>query len=339
MTVPFSIAPLQGLAKRALGGEVVISEMAGGASLRRFFRVRRGGQSAVGMYFPDALLSEEASRKTSGAARWPFLEVRDLLASRGVDVPALLAEDCSAGWILVEDLGDDTLAEVLARAPERKRELYQRVVAALAKAHVALSQLPQDSVVARRAFELDLLEWEIDHFREWGLEARGFRLEPEQERRFRNLARGLAETVRALPYGFAHRDFQSRNLMLKGQRLVWVDFQDALLGPRVYDLVALLGDSYQSFDEAFVRERLAEYAHARGLDHELGALEREFDLVTVQRKLKDAGRFVFIEHKKGDASYLRFVEPTLELVRQSLARHGDEPLCRELDALLDEVLR
>jgi aminoglycoside/choline kinase family phosphotransferase len=239
---------------------------------------------------------------------------------------------------LVEDLGDDTLAEVLRRHPERKRELYQRVVSDLAKAHDALADLPRDSVVARRAFEPELLEWEIDHFREWGLEARGIQLTDEERQRYARLARDLALKVRALPYGFAHRDFQSRNLMLKHERVTWVDFQDALMGPRVYDLVALLGDSYQSFDEAFVRERLSEYANVRGLEAELPSIEREFHLVTVQRKLKDAGRFVFIEHKKGDASYLRFVEPTIALVRRSLARLSSDAICRELERLLAEVL-
>jgi aminoglycoside/choline kinase family phosphotransferase len=290
------------------------------------------------MFFPDALGSEEATGQAPAAARWPFLEVRDLLASRGVDVPALLGEDSDAGWILVEDLGDDTLAEVLNRSPERKDELYQRVVLHLARAHDALQGLPADSIVAERGFELDLLEWEIEHFREWGLEARGFQLNDEQRTRFCRLARSLAQKVRALPYGFAHRDFQSRNLMIQGERVVWVDFQDALQGPRVYDLVALLGDSYQRFDDAFVRQRLNEYADARGISGELPSIAREFDLVTVQRKLKDAGRFVFIEHKKGDASYLHFVEPTIARVRRSLARLQDDADCRELAALLDDVL-
>lgn len=338
MAASFSLEPLEQLARRALGGEVRIAEMPGGASLRRFFRVSAGNASAVGMFFPDALTSEEASGATAASDRWPFLEVRDLLAARGIDVPRLLAEDCERGFILVEDLGDDTLAEVLRRHPEQKRALYQRVVSDLAKAHDALADLPRDCIVSRRAFEPELLEWEIDHFREWGLEGRGIRLTDEQRQRYARLARDLALTVRALPYGFAHRDFQSRNLMLKDERVTWVDFQDALMGPRVYDLVALLGDSYQSFDDAFVRERLSEYASARRVPSGLAQIEREFHLVTVQRKLKDAGRFVFIEHKKGDASYLRFVEPTIALVRRSLARLTDEADCRELAALLDEVL-
>jgi aminoglycoside/choline kinase family phosphotransferase len=99
-----------------------------------------------------------------------------------------------------------------------------------------------------------------------------------------------------------------------------------------------LNDSYQTFDDAFVSTRLDEYAAHRGLDAaERAAVGHEFDLVTVQRKLKDAGRFVFIEHKKGDSSYLKFVAPTIDKARRALARLPDDPILRDLAALLDRV--
>src|SRR4029079_18652976 len=115
-----------------------------------------------------------------------------------------------------------------------------------------------------------------------------------------------AKRVAALPQGFVYREYQSRNIMVvDARRLVWIDFQDALLGPRVYDLVALLNDSYQEFDRAFVEARMAEYAKEAGIDPaEQDALLGEFDLVTVQRKLKDAGRFVFIDRTKQNPSFL-----------------------------------
>jgi aminoglycoside/choline kinase family phosphotransferase len=92
----------------------------------------------------------------------------------------------------------------------------------------------------------------------------------------------------------------------------------------VYDLVALLGDSYQTFQSSFVSDRLREFAVRRGLEPQLSRLEREFRLVMVQRKLKDAGRFVFIERSKGDRSFLKYIAPTLELVQASLAALRDD---------------
>src|SRR5450432_3136424 len=88
---------LRPLLEKALGAaQVKIEEMAGGASTRRFFRVESGnGRSAVAMYVP--LPSQELSKAQETGRPWPFLEVRDLLASRSIRVPALLAEACESG--------------------------------------------------------------------------------------------------------------------------------------------------------------------------------------------------------------------------------------------------
>ena len=334
-------APLQALIERAFASRAPLDcePMPGGASTRRYFRVKLPKQTAVAMFVPDGAKPEEVAQGAH-AVRWPFLEVRDLLASRGIDVPALHGEDTERGWVLLEDLGDDTLAQFLLANPGRREALYVRAVTDLARAQQALSPLPEGSVVATRAFDEELLRWEIDHFREWALEARGIALCAEDRAAFDGVAARLAKRIASWPRAFVHRDYQSRNLMVRaGESLSWIDFQDALLGPRIYDLVALLNDSYQTFDRPFVEARLDDYAAARGLGaDERAAVGREFDLVTVQRKLKDAGRFVFIDRVKKNPSFLQFVEPTIAKVRSSLARLHDDEDMRLLGGVLARVL-
>lgn len=344
-------APLAALLGRHFpGARATFEPMPGGASTRRYVRATLTGgtgpcpASAVAMFVPDATKADEIE-KGGPRARWPFLEVRDLLATRGVDVPAILAEDTGRGWLVLEDLADATLAAVLAGAyPDRRADreaLYTRAVVDLAHAQKRLATLPEGSVVASRTFDEDLLLWELDHFREWALEARGKPLSREATEAFGVLARRLAQRIASWPRTFTHRDYQSRNLMVRpGGALVWIDFQDALLGPRVYDLVALLNDSYQEFTPDFVARKLDDYAAAAGLGAEERALlGREFDLVTVQRKLKDAGRFVFIDRVKQNPSFLRFVEPTLAKARGALARLAShEPDMAELSRLVEHAL-
>jgi aminoglycoside/choline kinase family phosphotransferase len=335
-------------------GGLAWEAMPGGASTRRYFRGRVPAGTVVGMYVPDGAKPDEVGKAAGAPVRWPFLEVRDLLASRGVDVPRVLGEDTARGWVLLEDLGDDTLAAFLAAHPARKEELYVRAVGDLAQAQQALSNLGPGSVVASRAFDEDLLLWEIHHFREWALEARGITLSPGDRATFDAVARRLATRIAAGPRVFVHRDYQSRNLMVRRDSddmvrrdrddgewssLCWIDFQDALLGPRVYDLVALLNDSYQTFDRPFIEARLDEYVRAARLGADArGDIGREFDRVTVQRKLKDAGRFVFIDRVKKNGSFLKFVEPTIAKARASLGRLGDDEDMRALGDLLARVL-
>ena len=265
-----------------------------------------------------------------------------------MDVPNILAEDTAHGWLVIEDLGDETLANWLLKNPGDREALYRKAVSDLARAQNELATLPSGCVVASRTFDFDLLRWEIEHFREWGLDARDKPLAPDDVAKWNGIADWLARRVAELPSGFVHRDYQSRNIMVvpgqDGSRLVWIDFQDALLGPRVYDLVALLNDSYQQFDCAFVEARLDDYANAAALSRGFSKESRmrllsEFDLVTVQRKLKDAGRFVFIDRQKGNPSFLKFVTPDdregrrrARASRPARRRHGGASRDPEADA-------
>jgi hypothetical protein len=323
-----------------------VAPMPGGASTRRYFRVAldrpEGPAFAVAMFVPDAR-PEEVTTAGTEAARWPFLEVAALLGSRGVRVPVIHAESCDEGLLLIEDLGDETLAAFLERSPDRKPEVYTRAVTDLARAQRALAELPDASIVRTRAFDEVLLRWELDHFREWGLDALDKPLDAASLAQWNAVADRLARRIAAWPRGFVHRDYQSRNLMVKRAAdgsldLVWIDFQDALLGPRVYDLVALLNDSYQTFDRPFQEARLDDYAAALGLSRgEREELGRSFDVLTVQRKLKDAGRFIFIDRVKKNPSFLPYFEPSLAKVRGALARLQDEEDMRWIQHMLDRA--
>ena len=341
-----SFYDLEELVRRAYpeAGDLRPVPMKGGASTRRFFRIALGKDvgSAVAMFTPGAPSHE--IHKDGRHARSPFLEVRDLLAERGVRVPRLFADGSEQGWVVVEDLGDDTVANYLVKRPQQKRDVYRRAVSDLARAQQHLSRLPEGCIVKSRAFDHDLLRWELDHFLEWGVTARGIAVSASDKATFEEVGGRLAARIANWPRGFVHRDYQSRNLMVVSAEsgpfeLAWIDFQDALLGPRVYDLVALLSDSYQEFDPGFIDERLDEYATTCGLGAEERALlGREFDWVTVQRKLKDAGRFIYIDRTHHNPSFLPFVEPTIAKARAALSRLSDDTDMRVLSDLLQRVL-
>jgi len=288
----------------------------------------------VVMWLPETAPERVLARRLK--RRLPFIELRELLENARVRVPVLYGALPEQGVLVVEDLGE-TLADRLERAPSEREALYRRAVLDLAAAQRALRELPEDSIVRTRSFDRELLTWEVEHFREWGVEALGVTLNDSELSAFTRATSYLVESMLSFEQGFVHRDYQSRNLMaLSDGTLAWIDFQDALLGPRAYDLVALLRDSYQSFDEGFVLARLGEYGEACGLDDEQRArLRVELDLITVQRKLKDAGRFVFFERTRGDASYLRYFVPTLELVLGALQRLPALPVLSALQAIVE----
>jgi len=323
-------------------GGFELTPIRGGASPRRFCRVELGDDGLDGRAIvmlvppetPDVAFGRERGRA------WPFLEVRELLAAAGVRVPALFAAACDEGLLLVEDLGP-TLAEHLEGHPSDRETLYRAAVCDLARAQSALDPLPADSVVRLRQFDATLYTSELEHFWDWAITARAV---DAPRPPFQRALTFLVQELCALPRAFTHRDYQSRNLLVTTHHadtaLGWIDFQDALLGPRAYDLVALLCDSYQPFDRTFVDRRLDDYANARALSpSQRRALAREFDLLTIQRKLKDAGRFIFLERRRQDPSFLLFVAPTLDIVTSALDRLSDEPALRDLATIVAEARR
>ena len=143
----------------------------------------------------------------------------------------------------------------------------------------------------------------------------------------------LTDALVKHPQGFVHRDYQSRNLMWKDDELVLIDFQDAMRGPRVYDLVALLCDSYVSIDEDLQRAMIKRYAATRALDSE--ALEAEFWEQAIQRKLKDAGRFIYIDRVRKNPGFLVSFPQSIEYVRRALSH---APRWSAIDAILEKRL-
>jgi aminoglycoside/choline kinase family phosphotransferase len=144
----------------------------------------------------------------------------------------------------------------------------------------------------------------------------------------------IVDEVIAMPYGLAHRDFQSKNLMVSaGGGLTVIDFQDALRGPRTYDLAALLCDSYVPLDLALQESMIDRYAALRRIDPE--AVHREFWWVALHRKLKDAGRFVFIDRERRNPDFLQWFPQSLVYVGRAARRVGEmEPLCAVLEAAI-----
>ncbi len=323
-------ARVRGAVARATGRDTSaepVRRLAGHASLRSYWRVGRPPASLVVMVTSPGAKPEEVTKGGAPAVD-PFVDVQRYLAGLGVRVPAIHAFEEHEGLMVLEDLGDEML-ETRLLAGDPAGPLYERAIDQLARLRAHAEARPQGCLAFGRGFDRDLYRWELDHFVEWGLEAwKGARLSPAEkavvDREFDRIARALE----AEPRGFTHRDYQSRNLMVlpSGEQAV-IDFQDALLGPRQYDLVALLRDSYVELEPALVEAMLRRYLdrlHAEGgprLEYE--PFRAVFDVLTVQRKLKDAGRFVFIDRVKKNPGFLPSIPASLRYVRDAFARRPE----------------
>jgi aminoglycoside/choline kinase family phosphotransferase len=319
-----------------------VRRLAGHASMRSYWRVGAPPASWVVMVLPEDGRPEEITKGGPPPVN-PFVDVQRYLEGIGVRVPAIRAFHEADGLMVLEDLGDEML-ETRLLAGDAPEPLYAAAIDQLARLRARAEASPGRSVAFTRAFDHDLYLWELHHFREWLLEAwKGATLSAGERAAVDRHFEAIARALDAEPKGFTHRDYQSRNLMvLPGGEQAVIDFQDALLGPRQYDLVALLRDSYVELPPALVDRMLRRYlerlAAEGGPTLEYGPFRAVFDLLTVQRKLKDAGRFVFIDRVRKNPDFLRSIPASLRYVREAFSRRPDLSelqtiLCRHVPEL------
>jgi len=263
----------------------------GDASFRRYFRVRCNGANYIAM---DAPPEQEDC--------YPFATVADLLASRGVHVPLLLAHDLANGFLLLDDLGSRHYFGALDA--DSAPSLYGDALDCLFTLHSEIDHhlLPR--------YDDKLLYGEMQLFADWYLARhRNIKLERTEREVLARTYELLVDNALQQPRVFVHRDFHSRNLMVTEQRNPGVlDFQDAVSGPLTYDLVSLLRDCYINWPQEQVAIWAADY-HARlvgaGLcDASLETFARWFDLMGMQRHLKAIGIFARLNYRDGKSSYM-----------------------------------
>jgi aminoglycoside/choline kinase family phosphotransferase len=283
--------------------------------------------------------SEEA---VSGTARevteLPFINVLRPMGKAGVSVPTLHFFDEEAGLLYLEDFGDLTLFQAcIGGHPETLERYYAQAIDTLVQIHLRLTAERDPSCVAfSRSFDVPLLMWEFEHFLEYGIWARRGKqpMCAEHEETIREVFHSIAELIASQPFVFTHRDYHSRNLMVDEGRLGVIDFQDALLGPATYDLASLLRDSYLSLDDVIIDDMIDRYITGmrEGVDsttqdrmhlNDRAAFRRVFDFTSIQRNLKAAGRFVYIDQVKGNPKFLADIPRTLGYVCRNLMQYPE----------------
>ncbi len=270
-----------------------------------------------------------------------FIDIGRHLKACGMPVPEIFHAERFAGLVFVEDLGDTNLQTAIwaNRNPSQVIAWYSAMIDHL----VNLSQDagrnfdPGWTWQTARYDKALILERECRYFLEafirddLGLAVDFELFSPEFER--------LAD--RALEHagiGFMHRDLQSRNIMLKNDRLYLIDFQGGRLGPLQYDLASLLIDPYVDLPRSW---------QTRLVEHCLQALQRRqsvnaahfrstYQYCALARNLQILGAFAHLSSVKGKAFFKPYIPIALRSLRQRLAEHGAADFPR-LTALVQRI--
>jgi len=292
--------------------DAVVTPLSGDASFRRYFRIHLPEQRFL---LVDAPPPQEDCR--------PFVHVARRLQDGGLFSPEVLAVDFDQGMMLIEDMGDTLYLERLRAARgtgERGRvdQLYQQAFDAL----VAMQLLPADDLPP---YSSELLHAEMALFDNWFCEQYLQLALSDKERALLAGVRDfLASAALSQPQVFVHRDYHSRNLMVRqnNERMApgIIDFQDAVRGAYTYDLVSLLRDCYIVWPAADVHRWTAavgEQLREAGVhNRNASVFTRDFDLMGLQRHLKVIGIFARLNLRDGKSGYLADIPTAIRYVLQ-----------------------
>ncbi len=304
--------------------------LTGDASDRRYFRILlRDEPSQVLAVYPGPTDFDSV----------PFVNVARLFSGMPVPVPQILACSDALGIMALEDLGDVTLqAHVGAASPAEHEALYRQAVTFINVIQRRGRELASPAYVPYGiSFDVEKLMWELKFFTRHFLEAyRGIALtEAAQDALIEEYA-AIASELASEPQVLCHRDYHSRNLMLRQGNLHIIDFQDARMGPDTYDLASLLRDSYIDFRDRQVDALIAFFLAQRGASPaEDRDYRRRFDLMALQRNLKALGTFGFQTTSRGNPVYIQYIPRTLSYARANLTKY--ERFGRLRDLLAEHV--
>ena len=314
-------APVAGYLERHHVPDPRVVPLTGDASTRRYYRIlpREGDAfvlAAYGAPFEYASL--------------PFVNTAELFTAMPVPVPRILGHAEDLGVLALEDLGDVTLqAHLGAAAPGRHAALYRQAVAFVDMFQRRGRELTDAKYLPYGiAFDVPKLTWEMDFFIKHFLEGyRGIVFAARERDALRAQLAEVVDELAAEPRVLCHRDYHSRNLMLRDERLCIIDFQDARLGPDTYDLASLLRDSYVDLAEDTVDELIAYFLALRAgpggvTQDEAAEYRRRFDVMALQRNLKALGTFGYQTVTRGNPVYIQYMPRTLAYVRANLVKNS-----------------
>lgn len=290
--------------------DTAVASLGARGSNRTFWRLYAGDATAI--YVRYTLERPENVRYT-GHAR--------ALAAAGVPVPEVLADLPEAHALVLEDWGDESLQRHMERKPDRAETWYRPVVEALVRLHrEGTQEVARAGIALEPPFDAKLYAWERQLFEAHLLVGRyGYEHLPEDVAQELEQVAGRLETARQV---VVHRDFQSSNILFRGSRFAFIDFQGMRYGAAAYDLASLLYDPYVKLTPSLRTRLAAHYGACHPENPEAVGLFFEGAAQRLVQALGAYGRLVGL----GLPGFARHILPALENLLEAADACGLEGL-------------
>lgn len=301
-----------------------IKELAGDGSDRRWSRITRENISII-MADHGIKTGENVCEAES------FVAIAHHLYSRKIPVPELYEYDTFAGLVLMEDFGDLNLQQFIINIKKKDKIIacYKEVIEILIKMSLkGIQGFDTSWTCQTEKYDKNLIiEKECRYFTDAFLKGYlGLDISFDD---FKREFIWLAESaVKFSLTGFMHRDFQSRNIMVKNGKYHIIDFQGGRVGPVQYDLASLLLDPYVELSRG-VREILLDVFMKRlalSINFDKEKFKTGFKYCSLTRNFQILGAFGYLSKIKGKKKFEKYIPPAVRTLKDNLAALKEKEL-------------
>ena len=311
------------LKERGLKAEFTSTLLASDGSTRVFRRITLLESPVTFVLMENPPVDASSARENRA-----YLLIGRHLFNQGLPVPEIYGAEKDRGWFMLEDLGDVNLQQA-AHYPEGRIALYLQVVDVLFRVQWegAAGFDPAWTCQTEKYDTTVMRRYESDYFKEAFLcNYLGLKKEwPELESPFDHLAEKASVAGARF---FLHRDFQSRNIMVMGEKIGILDWQGGRLGPPAYDLASLLIDPYTALSQEEKRVIYEKYLDllSERVPEEVDAFCRSYPYLAVQRNLQILGAFSFLSKVRKKRHFEKYIPPALASLKALLLDLEDKEL-------------
>ena len=323
----------------------------GDASTRSYERLKLGGRKVILMNAPRAAelptepdgadetqrreLGYNAMARLAGPNSEAFVAISNELSIRGFSAPKIYGADLEAGFVLLEDLGDDLFANVIEPNPEKEKPLYMAAIDTLAA--IYRSTFPErfgyrDIEWPVRTYDELVMLTEVDLCLDWYAKDFGHDISGSARQDWHDIWREAFKVFEMHAPGLALRDYHAQNLFWMPERqatsrIGLIDFQDALFCHPAYDLVSFLEDARRDVTLSLHDPLIARFCAKSGLRDD-AAFRTAYAVMGAQRNSKVIGFPVRADLKFGKPQYRALIPR----VQTHLNRNLDHPALSDLRA-------
>ncbi|MEI7669707.1 MAG: phosphotransferase, partial [Pseudomonadota bacterium] len=262
----------------------------------------------------------------------PFIKIANKLIELELSSPKIIAFDLEHGLMLLEDLGDNLFAKVIEQYPEKELELYSHAIQVLIELY---QKSENDKLSDIPLFDNEKMLKQVSLLTEWFLPlASGIDNNQGLASEYIDIWQEILDKMPEIKKVMVLYDYHAENIIWLPERdsakkCGLLDFQDAMLGLPVYDLVSILEDVRRDVSQETVEKSISYYLKATQINQEDFMLA--YKIMGAQRNCRIAGTFARLAVRDKKPRYLEFMPRVWKHIENDVSHPMLAPLKFWLD--------